>query len=93
MIKVLTAIVVLNYVADLDMQATITEEDRSSATPISSAYNLFQGGEKLTIRDLLYASLLQSSNIANYVLARVVGQFLLETYGSKGFIPEDNPGE
>ena len=93
MIKVLTAIVVLNYVADLDMQATITEEDRSSATPLSSAYNLFQGGEKLTIRDLLYASLLPSSNIANYVLARVVGQFLLETYGSKGFIPEDSPGE
>lgn len=93
MIKVLTAIVVLNYVADLDMQATITEEDRSSATPLSSAYNLFQGGEKLTIRDLLYASLLSSSNTANYVLARVVGQFLLETYGSKGFIPEDNPGE
>lgn len=89
MIKVLTAIVVLDYMKDLDVRLTITQEDRGAATRYSSAYTLFQGGEKLTIRDLLYASLLPSSNVANYVLARYVGQFLLETYDTNGFIPNN----
>lgn len=89
MIKVLTAMVVLDYTKDLDVFLTITQEDRDAATSYSSAYNLFEGGEKITTRDLLYASLLPSSNVANYVLARYVGQFLLETYNTNGFIPNN----
>ena len=89
MIKVLTVMVVLDYTKDLDVFLTITQEDRDSATSYSSAYSLFEGGEKITIRDLLYASLLPSSNVANYVLARYVGQFLLETYNTNGFIPNN----
>jgi D-alanyl-D-alanine carboxypeptidase (penicillin-binding protein 5/6) len=81
--------VVLDYTKDLDVFLTITQEDRDSATSYSSAYSLFEGGEKITIRDLLYASLLPSSNVANYVLARYVGQFLLETYNTNGFIPNN----
>lgn len=90
MIKLLTVIIVLDYIKDLDVYLTVTAEDRASAGKRSSAYDLLPEGCKITIRDLIYAALLPSSNVACYVLARYVGQFLLETYGSEGFIPEDN---
>ena len=88
MIKLLTSMVVLDYVNDLDVFLTVTAEDKASVGPNGSGYNLFPEGCKMTIRDLLYAALLPSNNVACYVLARYVGQFLIETYGDKGFIPD-----
>lgn len=89
MIKLLTAIITLDYMKDLDVFLTVTKEDRDSAGSNSSAYNVLPEGCRITIRDLIYAALLPSSNVACYVLARYVGQFLLETYGDKGFIPNN----
>ena len=80
--------VVLDYVKDLDVFLTVTAEDKASVGPNGAGYNLFPEGCKMTIRDLLYAALLSSNNVACYVLARYVGQFLIETYGDKGFIPD-----
>ena len=88
MIKLLTAIIVLDYTKDLDVFLTVTAEDRAAAGSGSYAYNLLPEGCKITIRDLLYAALLPSNNVSCYVLARYVGQFLIETYGDKGFIPD-----
>src|SRR5213079_1895864 len=43
----------------------------------------FQPGDSITMRDLLYAALVQSDNIAAYTLAQHVGSHLLTEAGSK----------
>jgi serine-type D-Ala-D-Ala carboxypeptidase (penicillin-binding protein 5/6) len=72
--KVATAMVVLDWAAkrggDLNQLATIPPE----AFVGTSENNIgFQPGDLITLRDLLYAALVQSDNIAAYALANHVG--------------------
>lgn len=75
--KMTTAIVVLDWAeknrADLSQLAMVPTEAlaQGSANPVG-----FQAGDSLTLRDLIYASLLQSDNVAAYTLAAHVGRAL-----------------
>ena len=72
--KVATAMVVLDWAekhsGDLNQVATIPPE-----AFVGTGENLigFQPGDRITLRDLLYAALVQSDNIAAYALANHVG--------------------
>src|SRR3989440_10745196 len=72
--KVATAMVVLDWsekrAGDLNKMATIPPE-----AFVGTGENLigFQPGDRITLRDLLYAALVQSDNIAAYTLASHVG--------------------
>ena len=75
--KVATAMVVLDWAAkqggDLAQVAVIPED----AFAGSGENNIgFQPGDTLTLRDLLYAALVQSDNIAAHTLANHVGRAL-----------------
>jgi D-alanyl-D-alanine carboxypeptidase (penicillin-binding protein 5/6) len=75
--KVATAMVVLDWAekhsGDLNQLATIPPE-----AFVGTGANLigFQPGDSIALRDLLYAALVQSDNIAAYVLANHVGDAL-----------------
>ena len=75
--KIATAMVVLDWAArqggDLAQVASIPQD----AFVGSSENNIgFQAGDTITLRDLLYAALVQSDNIAAYTLADHVGRAL-----------------
>lgn len=78
MIKLLTALVTIDYIPNLDAYALIKQEDITAATGGTGA--IFAAGERVTYRDLLCALLMPSSNQAGYVLARKVGEILLNRY-------------
>ncbi len=75
--KIATALVVMDW---LDL----SKRDQSGAVPIPAAAMAFdrenplgfQPGDQASIRDLLYAMLIQSDNIAAYALADYVGRDL-----------------
>ena len=75
--KVATAMVVLDWsekrAGDLNQLATIPPE-----AFVGTGDNLigFQPGDRITLRDLLYAALVQSDNVAAYTLANEVGTAL-----------------
>jgi serine-type D-Ala-D-Ala carboxypeptidase (penicillin-binding protein 5/6) len=75
--KVATAMVVLDWAekrsGDLNQLATIPPEAFAG-----TGENLigFQPGDRITLRDLLYAALVQSDNVAAYTLANEVGAAL-----------------
>jgi D-alanyl-D-alanine carboxypeptidase (penicillin-binding protein 5/6) len=75
--KVATAMVVLDWSekrgGDLNKMATIPPE-----AFVGTGENLvgFQPGDRITLRDLLYAALVQSDNVAAYTLANEVGAAL-----------------
>ncbi len=73
--KVATAMVVLDWAekhsGDLGQLATIPPEALASGGENNVG---FQPGDTITLRDLLYAALVQSDNIAAYALAAHVGQ-------------------
>jgi serine-type D-Ala-D-Ala carboxypeptidase (penicillin-binding protein 5/6) len=76
--KVATAMVVLDWASkrggDLNQTATIPPE----AFINTGVNNIgFQPGDQITLRDLLYAALVQSDNIAAYALADHVGRALM----------------
>lgn len=71
--KVLTALVVLENVDDLNERVTILESDY-----VDGSGQLFYEGETLTIRDLLYITLLESNNMTATTLGRVVGEKILK---------------
>ena len=84
--KVATAMVVLDWSekrsGDLNQVATIPPE-----AFVGTGENLigFQPGDRITLRDLLYAALVQSDNVAAYTLANEVGTALQSVVpGSKG---------
>ncbi len=76
--KIATAMVVLDWSEskkrDLSQQATVPRGITSvgGANPIG-----FLVGERVSLRDLLYATLLQSDNVAAYILADHVGHTLM----------------
>ena len=75
--KVATAMVVLDWAekraGDLNQLATIPPE-----AFVGTGENLigFEPGDRITLRDLLYAALVQSDNVAAYTLAAHVGAAL-----------------
>jgi D-alanyl-D-alanine carboxypeptidase (penicillin-binding protein 5/6) len=75
--KVATAMVVLDWSekrgGDLNQVTTIPPE-----AFVGTGENLigFQPGDRITLRDLLYAALVQSDNVAAYTLANTVGTAL-----------------
>src|SRR6476646_2805763 len=75
--KIATAMVVLDWAAkeksDLAQVAVIPE---AAFVGISENSVGFQPGDTITLRDLLYAALVQSDNIAAYTLADHVGRTL-----------------
>ena len=75
--KVAAAMVVLDWAekhgGDLGQIATIPPEALTSGGENNVG---FQPGDTVTLRDLLYAALVQSDNIAAYALAHHVGQAL-----------------
>jgi serine-type D-Ala-D-Ala carboxypeptidase (penicillin-binding protein 5/6) len=83
--KVATAMVVLDWAekraGDLNQLATIPPE-----AFVGTGDNLigFQPGDRITLRDLLYAALVQSDNIAAYTLAHQVGLALQPIVPSAG---------
>ncbi len=82
--KIATATVILDWVAkqngDLAQVAIIPE----AAFAGTSENNIgFQPGDSLTLRDLLYAALVQSDNIAAYTLADHVGRVLASTIANR----------
>jgi serine-type D-Ala-D-Ala carboxypeptidase (penicillin-binding protein 5/6) len=85
--KVATAMVVLDWSekrgGDLNKIATIPPE-----AFVGTGENLvgFQPGDRITLRDLLYAALVQSDNVAAYTLANEVGSAL------QSVVPESGKG-
>jgi len=85
--KVATAMVVLDWSekrgGDLNRMATIPPE-----AFVGTGENLvgFQPGDRITLRDLLYAALVQSDNVAAYTLASEVGAAL------QSVVPEAGKG-
>lgn len=81
--KIATAVVVLDWLEvtkrSVDELATVppTAGAIEGANPVG-----FQPGDQVTLRDLLYAALLQSDNIAALTLAQHIGQHL-ETTSAK----------
>lgn len=67
-IKTLTVLTVLDYIDDLDEVCTIDGEDVTGGSG-----NVFNAGDMVTIRDLIYAAMLPSSNTAAMALAHYVG--------------------
>jgi D-alanyl-D-alanine carboxypeptidase len=83
--KVATAMVVLDWAekraGDLNQLTTIPPE-----AFVGTGENLigFQPGDRITLRDLLYAALVQSDNVAAYTLANQVGIALQPVVPSAG---------
>jgi serine-type D-Ala-D-Ala carboxypeptidase (penicillin-binding protein 5/6) len=83
--KVATAMVVLDWAekraGDLNELATIPPE-----AFVGTGENLigFQPGDRITLRDLLYAALVQSDNVAAYTLANQVGSALQSVVPTAG---------
>src|SRR5213083_3272267 len=72
--KIATASVVLDWAerksGDLNRVVTIPQE---AFVGVTENHIGFQPGDNITLRDLLYAALVQSDNIAAYTLAHHVG--------------------
>jgi len=80
--KIATAMVVLDWAAarsgDVNQLATVP----ASASTLASANGVgFQPGDRCSVRDLLYAALMQSDNIAAETLASHVGRNLAAQAG------------
>jgi D-alanyl-D-alanine carboxypeptidase len=88
--KIATACVVLDWSekrsGDLNAMVSIPPEALQGITenPIG-----FQPGDSITLRDLLYAALVQSDNIAAYTLAHQVGSGLESIESGAKFTPVD----
>jgi hypothetical protein len=72
--KLLTALVTVQTVSDLDELVTIHESDKVGGSGDHPVYV----GETMSFRDLLYLSLLESNNDATTAIARAVGEKILQ---------------
>jgi D-alanyl-D-alanine carboxypeptidase (penicillin-binding protein 5/6) len=86
--KVATAMVVLDWAehrnGDLSQMATVPPE---AFAGVQENIVGFQPGDVVELRDLLYASLVQSDNVAAYTLANHVGQQLQGVVPATGGTP------
>ena len=81
MSKILTALVVLNYVADLNEKVKVVQEDVDALIAYGTGWyaNDILVGETVTYLDLLYYMMLPSSNIATQIVCRAVGAKILKS--------------
>jgi D-alanyl-D-alanine carboxypeptidase (penicillin-binding protein 5/6) len=88
--KIATACVVLDWSekrsGDLNAMVTIPQEAFRGVTQNNIG---FQPGDSITLRDLLYAALVQSDNVAAYTLAYQVGSHLGPTDSGGRLTPAD----
>ncbi|MBR5538203.1 MAG: serine hydrolase [Clostridia bacterium] len=77
MSKMLTALVVLDVLHDVDTRITVTQDDVALVAP-GFYQEDFRDGDIVSVKDLLAAMLLPSSNVAAHILGRYVGQILLD---------------
>ncbi len=70
--KIMTALLTLENVSDLNAVVTAEDSDFEHVTADSSNAGI-KVGEQVTVKDLLYALMLPSANEAAYMLARHVG--------------------
>lgn len=75
--KVLTAITALDFVSDLNELVTLTASDVANQTGGTDAAPVLAAGEQFTVKELLYAMMMPSSNRAAQAIARHVGNKLL----------------
>ncbi|XHR29154.1 MAG: D-alanyl-D-alanine carboxypeptidase family protein [Chthoniobacteraceae bacterium] len=83
--KIATALVVLDWIelSKRDQNTLIAIPPGALAFEPANALG-FQPGDQISIRDLMYAALIQSSNIAAYTLADYVGRDLQRGFQSDG---------
>lgn len=74
--KVLTAITALDY-ADLNELVMLTASDVANQSGGTDASPILAAGEQFTVRELLYAMMMPSSNRAAQAVARYVGNKIL----------------
>jgi D-alanyl-D-alanine carboxypeptidase (penicillin-binding protein 5/6) len=83
--KIATACVVLDWAekkgGDLNQPGTLTEQDFAGVEKNEVGW---QTGDSASLRDLLYAALVQSDNIAANALARTVGETLTSSAVANG---------
>ncbi len=77
--KIMSALVVLEEGVDLDDEVTVSEEAESFVGTTYSNVGLIRG-ERVTVRDLLVASLIPSGTDAVYALAEYVGGGSVENF-------------
>lgn len=71
--KVMTCMVMLDYVSDLDGTMTVLASDSTGGSG-----NNLNAGDVITYRDALYNMMLPSSNVTTTVVARTVGGIILD---------------
>lgn len=90
--KIATAMVVLDWAEakgqDLSQMATVSPA--AAAIPVLGGAIDFHAGDECSLRDLLYAALLQSDNRAAQTLAEFVGRALGEPDPMVGFVKQMN---
>lgn len=81
MSKVLTALVLLNYVSDLNEKVKVKQEDVDALVAYGEGWYASDilVGETISYIDLLYYMFLPSSNIATQIVCRCVGSKILES--------------
>ncbi len=73
-VKILTALIVAEHCPDLNAVVEIERSDIEAISMLSSSMNpMIREDERLTVQDLLYGMLLESSNACAVALARYVG--------------------
>ncbi|MFE3601399.1 D-alanyl-D-alanine carboxypeptidase family protein [Streptomyces sp. NPDC059142] len=88
--KIMTAYVVLDKGPDLDRQVPVKQEYRDYVTEHSTSTADLQTGDKLTVRQLLYASLLPSGADAGYALADTFGIGATSEERAESFVDQMN---
>lgn len=89
--KIMAASVVLDTQgADLERQVPVQQEYRDYVTEHGSSTADLQTGDKLTVRQLLYASLLPSGADAAYALADTFGDGATSAERTKSFVSKMN---
>ncbi|MFE3740375.1 D-alanyl-D-alanine carboxypeptidase family protein [Streptomyces sp. NPDC059134] len=88
--KIMTAYVVLDKGPDLDRQVPVKQEYRDYVTAHSTSTADLQTGDKLTVRQLLYASLLPSGADAGYALADTFGIGATSEERAESFVDQMN---
>ena len=79
MTKIMTAMVTLDHIHDLDEKVTMKQEDLDALPTMGWYAEDVLVGEAMTIRDVLYIMIMASSNISTEILCRVVGAKILKS--------------
>ena len=74
--KLLTSLVVLEFIVDLDTMVTVTEEDIAMIPDLFYQED-FKVGDVVSVKELIAGMMYPSSNAAAYVLGRFVGEMIL----------------